>query len=158
MQERLRFFLNHAGRGDPEKLTAIANDLTALVYLLRPKAVVEVVPGYIDHDKNFQLRGGWDAWCRDIAYRVDEITRRPVYDFVIIPAMGGEQGLGDFRLGQAQGLITWFMLKREPAPGGNPCGVRAYFPDGETRAAQWQHVSHAWRAEPHDFKHGWRVA
>jgi len=157
MQERIRMFLNHSGRGDPARLSEVADGIIAIAFRAKPKAIVEVVPGYIDHDLNFQRLGSWDAWYRDIAFRVDEVTRRPVYDYVVIPALEGERTLVDLRLSQGQGLITWFMLQR-----GAP--VRAFFPaapsatSAPTEVDGWLRVAHAWKQDPSDFKHGWRVA
>lgn len=96
----MRFFYAHPSSDPP---SIILEDRERLRILLAERGAgcpVQITLGRKDFDSNF--RGDWAGWAENVVSRVHSVTRRPVYDVIIVPGQ---------RCGRATAQVVSAALK-----------------------------------------------
>ena len=85
--KNIRVFYGHASGVSDESITEGCRKIQELVRAKGERAgeelKVSVVPGRDDF--RIHNRGDWDVWAKSVTKREHAMTRKPYYDFIVIP-------------------------------------------------------------------------
>jgi len=81
-----RFFLAHRKAADDAELDELVTICSALIDRLSHGKPFDLVLGRTYYEARFKACGSWDAWTAEVATGIDYLTRKPIFDAIMVPA------------------------------------------------------------------------
>lgn len=115
---RRRFFLAHSKAADEDELEMLVKAASAILDRFANGKPFDLVLGRTYFEARFTACGSWEGWTTEIAVGVDFVTRRPLFDAIMVPAApvgAGTAAMVKKALGVGKPVIA-FTIEGKHAP------------------------------------------